>query len=86
MAIDFALLRFRHYLLGPQREIIVVTNHKPPNIFNGRRKRSIQTEQVRQQNIYFSGSRNTSDYLSCHVVPLRSLSQDIQNEAEELNN
>ena len=45
MAIDFALRRFRQYLVGSPLPCIIVTDHKPLlGVLNGRRSGSIRTE------------------------------------------
>ena len=94
MGIDFALRRFRNYLVGSPDQIEVVTDHKPlQNIFNGNRKGSVRTERVklRHQDIRFhvtyqKGKINQADYLSRHGKPIEKLSTDQQHEAEDLNN
>ena len=94
MGIDFALRRFRNYLVGSPDQVEVVTDHKPlRNIFNGNRKGSVRTERVklRHQDIRFhvtyqKGKINQADYLSRHGKPIEKLSPDEQNEAEDLNN
>ena len=94
MAIDFALRKFRNYLVGSPDQVEVVTDHKPlQSIFNGNRKGSVRTERVklRHQDIRFhvtyqKGKINQADYLSRHGKPIEKLSMDEQNEAEDLNN
>ena len=71
MAVDFALRRFRPYLVGAPNKAIIVTDHHPLlSIFNGRRSGSIRTERIkmRHQNIqyqlhYRKGSENIADFL-----------------------
>ena len=44
LAIDFALRRFRHYIVGSPTKIQVITDHQPHcSIFNGKRQGSIRT-------------------------------------------
>ena len=94
MGIDFALRRFRNYLVGAPCEVIVVTDHKPlVPIFNGSRKGTIRTERIalRHQDIRFKveyqeGKINQADYLSRHAISIKKLPVCIQNEANDLNN
>lgn len=94
MGIDFALRRFRNYLVGSPDQIEIITDHKPlRNIFNGNRKGSVRTERVklRHQDIRFhvtyqKGKINQADYLSRHGKPIEKLTPEEQNEAEDLNN
>ena len=45
---DFALRRFRNYIVGSPTEIKVITDHKPLEvIFNGIWKGSIRTESIK---------------------------------------
>ena len=40
MAVDYALRRFRTYLIGSQHENAIATDHLPLlNVFNGKRRR-----------------------------------------------
>ena len=94
MGIDFALRRFRNYLVGAPMKVKVITDHKPLcPIFNGSRTGTIRTERVklRHQDIRFEveyqrGKINQADYLSRHAMPIKTLHKDIQEEAEDLNN
>ena len=94
MAVDFALRRFRQYLVGSPRPCIIVTDHKPLlSVFNGRRSGSIRSETIkmRHQNIQFivqyrKGKENNADFLSRHAVPWESLSRDLKAEADEVTN
>ena len=57
MCIDFALRKFRNYLLGSPHTVQVATDHKPlVSIFNGKRTGSIRTERIklRHQDIQFN--------------------------------
>ena len=72
MAIDFALRRFRSYLVGSPNDTVIITDHSPlMNILNGKRSGSIRTERIklRYQDIRFcvnyqKGQYNPADYLS----------------------
>ena len=94
MAVDFALRRFRQYLIGAPGIITVVTDHHPLlSIFNGKRAGSIRTERIkmRHQNIRFrlvykKGSDNVADYLSRHANPWDTLPLHIQQESNDLKN
>jgi hypothetical protein len=94
LGIDFALRRFRNYIVGSPTKIQVITDHQPLcSIFNGKRQGSIRTERVklRHQDIRFTvayrrGKINQSDYLSRHSKPLQKLPQSEQAEADDLNN
>ncbi|CAB3984514.1 Retrovirus-related Pol poly from transposon [Paramuricea clavata] len=94
LGIDFALRRFRNYILGSPTDIQVITDHKPLcSIFNGNRKGSIRTERIklRHQDIRFTviyqcGKVNQSDYLSRHAKPIEKLPREEQTEADDLNN
>ena len=91
--IDFALRRFRNYLVGAP-EVVVVTDHKPLcPIFNSYKIGSIPTDRIklRQQDINYSieyqcGKKNQSGYLSRHGKPFCKLREEEQNEADELHN
>lgn len=92
-AVDFALRRFRNYLVGA-KEVKIVTDHKPLcPIFNTHRQGSIRTERIklRHQDINYSvlyqqGKKNQSDYLSRHGKPFSKLPEKQQIEADELQN
>ena len=94
MAVDFALRRFRQYLVGSPRPCIIVTDHKPLlSVFNGRRSGSIRSETIkmRHQNIQFNvvfrqGKDNSADFLSRHATPWKSLPRDVKEEAGEVTN
>ena len=76
-ATDFALCRFRNYLVGAP-QVLIITDHKPLwLIFNSHRHGSIQTDRIklRHQGIsytvqYQHKKANPSDYLSLHGRPL----------------
>ena len=90
MAIDFALQRFRFFLLGSS-QVTIITDHKPlVPIFAHTRRGSIRCEKIklRNQDIdyvvrYQKGKGNMSDYFSRHPVPFDELDPLVQNEAEE---
>ena len=94
MAVDFALRRFRQYLVGSPSQITIVTDHHPLlSIFNGRKGGSIRTERIkmRHQNIrykliYQKGCDNVADFLSRHAKPWETLSKKIREEADDLKN
>ena len=83
MTVDYALLRFRTYLIGSPHENTIVTNHlTPSSVFNGKRSRSIGTERIklRHQEIllylkFANGHDNQVDYLSRHVTQRKSVSK-----------
>ena len=93
MGFDFALRRFRMYLVGSPSPVEIVTDHKPlKSIFNGNRKGSVRTERVKlrhqdiQYNVsYQKGKINQADYLSRHATSLKKLPSEQQNEADDLN-
>ena len=91
MAIDFALKRFRFYLVGAPKVQVVITDHKPlVPMFSNTRPGStrIETIKLRHQDIDFSvmyqkGKSNMSDYFSRHPVPFSDLDESIQEESKE---
>ena len=93
IGVDYGLSRFRNYLVGSPDINVVVTDHKPlVSIFNGRRRGSIRTENVkfRHQDIeyevvYRKGSSNQSDYLSRHGKPYANTTEEEQMQANEIN-
>ena len=84
MAVNFALKRFRLYLVGAPSDTIIVTDHYPLlSVFNGKRNGSIRTERIklRHQDIRFSLQykkviKNPADYLSRHDIPREALSKN----------
>ena len=94
MTVDLALRRFRHYLVGSSKPVIVITDHKRVcAIFNGKRKGSIRTERIKLRNhdikvsvVYQEVSSNQSDYLSRHAKPLKYMNEEEKKEPDELNN
>ena len=93
MGIDLGLRRFRNYIIGAPKKLIVVTDHQPLcSIFNGNRKGSIRTERIKLRHqdvdfevIYQKGKINQADYLSRHALSLEKLPAEQQSEAEEMN-
>ena len=91
LSIDFALRRFRYYLVGGPT-VQITTDHKPlVSIFANRRKGSIRTDRIklRHQDVRYEvswkkGAVNPADYLSRHAVPRSKLSKVIQEESDEL--
>ena len=94
MAVDFALRRFRLYLVGAPNDTIIVTDHHPLlSVFNGKRNGSIGSERIklRHQDIRFSlqykkGITNPADYLSRHGIPWETLSKNEKIESADLTN
>ena len=89
MAVDYALRRFRTYLIGSQHENAIATDHLPLlNVFNGKRSGSIRTERIklRHQNILLclkSGKEcdNLAGYLSRHTTQWKSVSKSKREES-----
>ena len=94
MAIDFALRRFRSYLVGSPNETVIITDHSPLiSIFNGKRSGSIRTERIklRHQDIRFivdyqKGQNNPADYLSRHAMNWDLLNNFEKKESDDLTN
>ena len=90
LAIDYALRRFRFYLVGGPK-VEVITDHKPlVSIFSNLRSGSIRTDRIklRHQDIDFQvtwrkGKDNPADFLSRHAVPLEKLPRYIRKETKE---
>ena len=92
-ATDFALRRFRNYLVGAP-QVLIITDNKPlcPT-FNSHRQDSIRIDRIelRHQDInytvqYQHGKANQSDYLSRHGKPLSSLPEEGQKDTTDLQN
>ena len=91
MAIDFALRRYRQFLVGGPKAT-VITDHKPlVSIFASTRKGSIRTEriQLRHQDVPYkvewrAGHNNPADFLSRHATPVEKLPGDWVEESSEL--
>ena len=83
MAVDYALRRFRTYIIGSQYENVIAADHLPLlSVFNGTRSGSIRTERIklRHQDILFclkfgKGRDNPADYLSRHATQWKSVSK-----------
>ena len=94
IGLDYGRSRFRNYLVGSPEINVVVTDHKPlVSIFNGRRRGSIRTENVKLRHqdidfevVYRKGSTNQSDYLSRHAKPYTKTTEEEQQQANEVNN
>ena len=94
MSVDYALRRFRNYLVGSPHNATVVTDHNPLlGVFNGKRSGSIRSERIkmRHQDIpfkveYQKGSKNAADFLSRHARSWSSLSSKEQEESNDLTN
>ena len=94
ISVDFALRRFRKYLIGSPTAVTVITDHKPLlPVLKGKRSGSIRTESIKvnHQDIpynlhYQKGRQNQSDFLSRYAKQLNLLSPSQQYEAEEQNN
>ena len=90
MAIDFALKRFRFYLVGCPN-VTIVTDHKPlVPMFSNTRPGSTRIEKIKMQHqdidfnvIYQKGKGNMSDYFSRHPVPFANLEESVQEESRE---
>ena len=94
MAINFALRRFRSYLVGSPNETVIITDHSPlVSIFNGKRSGSIRTERIklRHQDIRFcvnyqKGQNNPADYLSQHALSWDLLNMFEKKESDDSTN
>ena len=92
MAVDYALRRFRTYLIGSPRENVVITNHLPLlSVFSGKRNGSIRTERIklRHQDVlyvleYRKGQENFADYLSRHAIKWKDVSKSEREESKDL--
>ena len=92
MAVDYALRRFRTYLIGSPRENIIITDHLPLlSVFNGKRSGSIRTERIklRHQDVpyvleYKKGQENFPDYLSRHAIKWNDGSKSEREESKNL--
>ena len=94
LGLDFALRRFRNYIVGAPTTINVVTDHKPLcSVYNGNHQGSIRTQRIKQrhQDIRFCvhyqpGKSNQADFLSRNGQPIGTLPNILQNESDKLNN
>ena len=91
LSVDFALRRFRKYLVGGPKSILF-TDHKPLiSIFGNTRHGSVRTDRIklRHQDILYqvvwrAGIDNPADFLSRHAVPWQKLPRSWKHETEEL--
>ena len=94
LGVDYALFRFRNYLVGAPNMITVVTDHMPLcSVFNGNKTGSIRTERYKQRNqdirfrvVYQRGKSNQTDFLSRRAVPIKKLNEEEQQRSESINN
>ena len=92
LAIDFALRRFRHYIVGDPKDVTVVTDHKPLiSIFRNTRRGSVRTDRIklRHQDInykvlYQKGASNRADFMSRHGTALEKVPREWREESREL--
>ena len=76
LGIDYALHRFRNYLVGAPNTVTIITDHKPLcAVFNGNKSGTIRTERYKQRNqdikfkvIYQTGKNNQTDFLSRRAI------------------
>ena len=91
LSVDFALRRFRNYLVGGPT-VQIYTDHKPLiSIFADRRKGSVRIDRIklRHQDISYDvmwlpGKKNPADYLSRHSKPFPRLPTSWKKETSEL--
>ena len=94
LGVDYALYRFRNYLIGAPNTITVVTDHMPLcSVFNGSRTGSIRTERFKQRNqdirfkvVYQRGKNNQSDFISRRAAPISERSNEEQHNSQSINN
>ena len=94
LSVDFALRRFRKYLVGSPNMITVVTDHKPlVPILSGKRSGSIRTQSIKVSHqdipyevVYQKGRSNQSDYLSRRAMNIELMPATQQAEADEQSN
>ena len=92
LAVDFGLRRFRQYLVGDQKGIVVASDHKPlVSIFKNTRCGSVRTDRIklRHQDIKYTvvfqaGSSNRADFLSRRAMRLDRVPTEWTDEAKEL--
>ena len=91
LSVDFALRRFRPYIVGgPQ--VTVVTDHKPlVSIFKNTRRGSVRTDRIklRHQDVNYKvvwqkGVMNMADYMSRHATEWERLPKTWKEETKEL--
>ena len=91
LSVDYGLRRFRFYIAGGPKTL-VITDHKPlESIFKNLRTGSIRTERIklRHQDLNFEvrwkkGETNAADFLSRHATPLEYIPKDQREETHEL--
>ena len=89
---DFGLRRFRQYLVGDPKGVVVISDHKPlVSIFKSTRCGSVRTDRIklRHQDIkyrvmYEAGCSNRADFLSRRAMRLDSVPVEWTEEAKEL--
>ena len=91
LAIDFALRRYRNYLVGAPQPQIIITDHKPlVSIFANSRHGSVRSDRIklRHQDINYKvvwkkGILNPADYLSRHAIPYDKLPRQWREETKD---
>ena len=94
LAVDYALFRFRNYIIGSPRTITVITDHQPLcAVFNGSKIGSVRTDRFKQRNqdirfkvVYQKGKKNQSDFISRRATPIKKLSDEEQQRSDSINN
>ena len=94
LGVDYALMRFRNYLIGAPNIITVVTDHMPLcSVFNGNKLGSIRTERYKMRNqdikftvVYQKGKKNQADFLSRSAVPINKRGKEEMESSESINN
>ena len=92
LAIDFALRRFRQYIVGDPKVTVVITDHKPlVSIFKSTRRGSIRTDRIKLRHqdinyevVYKAGKNNRADFMSRHATKLKNVPKEWKEEAREL--
>ena len=91
LAIDFALRRYRNYLVGAPEPQIIITDHKPlVSIFAHRRHGSVRSDRIklRHQDINYKvvwkrGITNPADFLSRHAIPYEKIPKQWREETKD---
>ena len=91
LSIDFALRRFRQYVVGSP-EVQIMTDHRPlVSIFKSTRRGSVRTDRIKLRHqdvnykvIYQKGSKNSADYMSRHAMELNEMPREWRKESSEL--
>ena len=92
LAIDFALRRFRQYIVGDPKVVTVVTDHKPLiSIFRNTRRGSVRTDRIKLRHqdvnyavVYQKGASNRADFMSRHGTSLEKVPPEWREESREL--